>query len=151
MSLDVYLTIENDGAVNFESKIFVRENGGIKELTRAEWDLLYPNREPQTVEMLESDTLTVYSANITRNLGKMADMAGIYMYLWRPGELGIDTAGGLIEPLRAGLEKLRADPEKFKQFNPLNGWGNCEGLVTFTENYLNACIQYPNAKIDISR
>ena len=38
----------------------------------------------------------VYSANITHNLGLMAEEAGIYQPLWRPEELGIKTAAGLI-------------------------------------------------------
>lgn len=30
---------------------------------------------------------TVFSANITHNLGEMADKAGIYKALWRPEDL----------------------------------------------------------------
>ena len=33
-----------------------------------------------------------YSANITHNLGKMAEEAGIYKHLWRPEEIGITKA-----------------------------------------------------------
>lgn len=49
----------------------------------------------------------VYSANITHNLGKMADEASIYYALWRPDEIGITKAGQLIIPLREGLLLLK--------------------------------------------
>ena len=75
----------------------------------------------------------VFECNITHNLGKMADAAGIYQHLWRPEELGIKTAGELIEPLRAGLNKPKSNPGHFAQFNPENGWGNYTGLVTFVD------------------
>lgn len=31
----------------------------------------------------------VFWANITHNLGRMADEAGIYKHLWRPEEIGM--------------------------------------------------------------
>ena len=40
----------------------------------------------------------VYQANITHNLTKMADAAGIYMVCWRPEELGFTKAGQLSTP-----------------------------------------------------
>ncbi len=94
---------------------------------------------------------TIYSENITHNLNTMADKAGIYKHLWRPEEIGITTAEQLIEPLRAGLKELRAKPEYFKQFNPENGWGTYEGLCSFVENYLNECVENPDATIEVSR
>jgi hypothetical protein len=93
----------------------------------------------------------VYSANITHNLNKMADEARIYKHLWRPDEIGITKAEQLIEPLRAGLELLVSDPERFKKFNPANGWGDYEGLVKFVQDYLSSCEENPDAEIEISR
>ncbi len=93
----------------------------------------------------------VYSANITHNLGNMANHAGIYQHLWRPDEIGVTVAGQLIEPLREGLDLLRSDPEHFKQFNADNGWGLYEHFVPFVENYLNACIENPTARVGVSR
>jgi hypothetical protein len=94
---------------------------------------------------------SVFDYNITHNLGKMASEAGIYQHLWRPEELGITKASQLIEPLKTGLFALLADPEKFKAFNPENGWGSYEGLVKFVFAYLQACLQYPDATIGVSR
>lgn len=92
-----------------------------------------------------------YSRNITHNLGMMAQEAGIYQHLWRPEELGIKYATDLIDPLRAGLELLKSDPERFKAFNSPNGWGMYENFIPFVEDYLNACIETPEAVIEVSQ
>lgn len=60
-------------------------------------------------------------------------------------------ARDLIEQLRAGLDRLRADPQRFKEYNPKNGWGDYEGLVRFTANYLAACEEHPDAVVRVSR
>lgn len=95
-------------------------------------------------KMVMSD---VYSDNITHNLSKMAQEAGLYDALWRPEENGITHAYQLIPILEEGLAKLRADPQHFEQFNPENGWGNYVGLVTFVRDYLDACKEHPGAQV----
>ena len=85
--------------------------------------------------------------NITHNLGKMAEDANLYKWLWRGNENGITLAGHLIAPLEAGLGVLRADPERFKALNSSNGWGNYGNLVTFTTLVLTACKAHPLAKV----
>lgn len=92
-----------------------------------------------------------YQDNITHNLGRMAEAAGIYEALWRPDEIGLTLASQLIAPLEEGLRKLKADPIGFAQFNAPNGWGLYEHFVPFTEKYLEACKQYPEAKVRASR
>jgi hypothetical protein len=93
----------------------------------------------------------VFDYNITHNLNTMAEEAGIYKHLWRPDEIDISRAEQLIEPLRAGLDLLESDPERFKKFNPSNGWGNYDGLIRFVEAYLHACEENPDAEIRVSR
>jgi len=93
----------------------------------------------------------LYSSNITHNLVKMADAAGIYQHLWRPEELKIRKAVDLIEPLRKGLAAMKADPEKFRAFNAPNGWGLYEHFVPWVEEYLRACEEHPEAEITVSR
>jgi hypothetical protein len=92
-----------------------------------------------------------YSANITHNLNQMAEAAGIYQALWRPEELRITKARQLINPLSAGLERLKRCPEDFKKYNPSNGWGDYDGLVEFVEEYLKACKERPYGTVRISR
>lgn len=93
----------------------------------------------------------VYENNITHNLGEMAKEAGIYMHLWRPEELGITQACELIEPLRQGLHLMKSDPERFRTFDSPNGWGLYENFVPWIERYLEACYEYPDANIKVSR
>mgnify|MGYP001560075061 CR=1 FL=1 len=149
MSLDVYLTLPGVTVNVTEARIFIREDGQNKELTRAEWDARYPDREPYTVVSADDDM--VYSANITHNLGKMADEAMLYNCLWRPDEHGITHAEQLIPLLTVGLDMLRSAPARFRALNPSNGWGTYEGLVAFVEKYLAACKEYPTAVVEVSR
>lgn len=94
---------------------------------------------------------TVYSDNITHNLNKMAEAAGIYDVLWRPDENGIWQAQQLIQPLSIGLAQLVSNPDKFKQFNAPNGWGMYENFVPFVSKYLAACVANPEASVSVSR
>jgi hypothetical protein len=93
----------------------------------------------------------IYDRNITHNLNRMAEEAGIYKELWRPDEIDVTHARQLIAPLRAGLERLKADPDRFRKLNPSNGWGSYEGLVQFVEEYLGACEENPDAEVSVSR
>jgi len=119
----------------------------------------------------ETEVKEVYDANITNNLGKMADAAGIYKALWRPYQLkkGYNIPEGkhtdeyeyeekthivasfIIPYLEKGLADLKARPEYFETFNSENGWGLYKHFVPFVEKYLDACKMYPNAKVTISR
>jgi len=97
------------------------------------------------------DNEEVYWANITHNLGKMADEAGIYQALWRPEEIGKTKASEIIDLLEKGLSDLKARRIHFEQFNAKNGWGTYEHFVPFVEKYLDACKEYPTAIIGVSR
>jgi len=103
------------------------------------------------VYLCEVRETTIYDRNITHNLNKMADEAGIYKHLWRPEEIEITKAAQLIEPLREGLALLLSDPERFKKFDPENKWGDYNGLVDFVREYLAACEENPNSSVSVSR
>lgn len=149
MSLTVYLILPGVKIDTCELNIPIREDGQTKMISRQEWDNLHPGIEPYHSGAPDQDC--VFDYNITHNLNQMADAAGIYKYLWRPDEINISKAGQLIEPLKIGLKELEDNPEKYKALNPANGWGNFEGLVNFVKSYLSACIQYPDADIELSR
>ena len=120
---------------------------------------------------LTEEEETFYDANITHNLGEMAKEAGIYEALWRPHRLREDydiaednyeaehefednvviLASEIIPVLEKGLNDLKARPEYFEKFNSSNGWGMYENFVPFVEKYLNACKEYPNAIVEVSR
>lgn len=93
----------------------------------------------------------VFSSNITHNLGKMATAAGIYEVLWRPDENGYMTAQSCIEPLLKGLTWLILNPEEASKYNSPNGWGLYAHFVPFVMEVLQACVQYPDATVEVSR
>jgi hypothetical protein len=103
------------------------------------------------VYLREVRLTTIYDANITHNLNKMAEEAGIYKHLWRPEEIEITKAQQLISPLREGLALLLSDPERFKKFDPENKWGDYIGLVDFVRSYLAACEENPDSEVSVSR
>lgn len=98
-----------------------------------------------------ADGPELYSANITHNLGRMADEAGIYQALWRPEEQGWTRAADLIPHLTAGLSSLLTEPERFEALNAANGWGKREHFIPFVNGVLQACREHPDAIIDVSR
>ena len=89
--------------------------------------------------------------NITHNLGKMADAAGIYDCLWRPDENEIKYARQMIDPLQRGLAKLEADPARFEALNSPNGWGLYENFVPFVRRVLAVCENHPGGLVEVSR
>lgn len=147
MSLDVYLRSKTPVILK-GTGVYIRDNGSTRELTVEEVKLRYPD---SNIEENECETDEVFHENITHNMNKMAMQVDLYKCLWRPDELNITIAKDLIDLLREGLHKLKLEPDKYKEFNPPNGWGDYEGLVSFVENYLNACYKYPDAEVHISR
>ena len=150
MSLDVYLEMDNKPIERLGTGIYIREDGQTKEITIDEWYERFPDRDPIVIDYTEYGS-EIYWSNITHNLGNMANEAGIYKHLWRPDEIGIEKAKQLIEPLTNGLALLQSEPERFKEFNPSNGWGDYYGLVQFVANYLGACRKFPEAIVRVSR
>lgn len=97
------------------------------------------------------DGSCVWGANITHNLNDMAAVVGAYHYLWRPEEVNVVKASDNIDHLRRSIGMMYLNYEKLKELNPENGWGDVDGLINFTKNYLDACVKYPDAIIEISR
>lgn len=93
----------------------------------------------------------VKNHNITHNLNKMAEAAGIYDVLWHPEKNGITRAKQMIQPLTNALIDLLKRPEHYKQFNPENGWGTYENFVQFVENVLKSCQENPDCFVMVDR
>lgn len=131
-----------------------RERGGVVSLdvwlkgSATEVECSCPHCDHEHTRIIHEE---FYSGNITHNLNKMADAAGIYQALWRPEELGITQAKDLVPIIEEGLSKLKADPEHYKQFNASNGWGMYEHFVPFVEEYLEACKEHPEATVKVWR
>lgn len=120
---------------------------------------------------LEPQRESLYSSNITHNLGKMASEAGIYEALWRPYQLreGYNIPEGdyqaeykfeeenpvrgyeIIPVIEKGLEDMIARPAHYKTFDSPNGWGLYKHFVPFIEKYLQALKEYPESFVECSR
>lgn len=96
------------------------------------------------------DNSELHWQNITHNLAQMADEAGIYICLWRPLQNGFKTAEQLIEPLKLAIERMKARPEHYRQWDAKNGWGTREQFVPWLQKLLSACEEYPLAEIEVS-
>ena len=91
----------------------------------------------------------VFGANITHNLGPMADRAGIYDYLWHPETMGIKTASQLIGPLERAIDLMKMNPELYKQLEPENKWGTYDNFIPWLEKLLEACKAYPESSVNV--
>ncbi|WP_080437023.1 hypothetical protein [Burkholderia ubonensis] len=103
------------------------------------------------VYLNDADGNEVYSANITHNLNKMANAAGIYKHLWRPEEIDIKHARDLVVPLTDGLMDMLRRPVHYQRFNPENGWGSYDGFIPWLVEYIKACAANPNATVSVWR
>jgi hypothetical protein len=81
----------------------------------------------------------------------MAEAAGIYDYLWRPDEIACFVASDITQFLEDGIKRLEADPERFIKLNSPNGWGTYPNLIRFAKSVLEACRNYPDARIGVWR
>ena len=119
---------------------------------------------------LEPRREEVYSANITHNLNKMADEAGLYEALWRPYQLKPGytefenyndewayeeanpvRAHEIIEIIEKGLADMKARPKHYEKFNSPNGWGTYHNFVPWIERYLKALKEYPESFVECDR
>lgn len=100
---------------------------------------------------LTLDGKEVFSANVTHNLNKMADLAGIYECLWRPEEHGITHAKQVIEPLQKGIVFLTSEKAACEALNASNGWGTWRDFLPWCCEVLEACKKYPEAEVRVSR
>jgi len=110
------------------------------------------------VDLMVTKPVSVFTQNITHNLNKMAMVVeltnGMTLYdvMWRPDEQqGLKYARDIAGLLDEAWNILLSDPDKFKIFNPSNGWGSYDGLVNFVYNYRNACWDNPDAELSVSR
>lgn len=109
------------------------------------------------VDLMVTKPVSVYSNNITHNLGKMAKEVlvdvnlTLYDVLWRPEEHNLKFARDIVNYLDRGYRFLTAEPTRYRAFNPENGWGSYDGLCQFVIQYRNACMENPDAELSVSR
>ena len=109
------------------------------------------------VDLMVTQPVSVYSENITHNLGAMArevklsNAMTLYDVLWRPDEHNLKLAKDIADLLDEGWNILLLKPTHFITFNPSNHWGSYEGLCNFVYKYRNACWDNPDAELRVSR
>lgn len=122
--------------------------------------LINPNPEMRACECstcghehMAPEDAELFSANITHNLDRMAEAAGIYECLWRPEEAlpPFATAAQCITVLENGLAIMQAEPQRFRRFDAANGWGTYDQFVPWVQRLLDACKRHPEALVRASR
>jgi len=133
---------------------FFKSDVDFNELRRMIEELYDKQRDiREELENLEDDyeEARLASHNVTHNMNKMAEAVGLYQVLWSPEEIGITTASQMIEPIEKGIRELMSNPDKYKAYNPPNGWGNYDIFVSFCRSVLSTCKENPDAIIDVSK
>ena len=111
------------------------------------------------IDLIEKWEGSVFSKNITHNLGKMADNIPVgnnttlYDIMW---DLEVKfpkrtKAKQIAIALTKALIYINSNEEELSEYNPENGWGSYYNLKEFVELYLIACCEHPNARIKICR
>lgn len=90
----------------------------------------------------------VFHSNMTHNVSSMWSLAGIYDEVYNSQG---QTAKDILPRLQEGLDRMKKFPTAFKTLNPENGWGTYEHAVKFLEEIVQACKEYPNSEIFISK
>lgn len=83
--------------------------------------------------------------NHTSNTAAMIkEVCGSYPSAWN----GM-RCSELLPVLTAGCKELRAYSQKYRQFEPENGWGTVETTLEFLDAIRKACEEYPTAVLEV--
>lgn len=100
----------------------------------------------------EMQYVTFQDFQLTHNLVPMAKEAGLYEALWCPSVFADKPeAQDLIYNLELGLTYLLEHPERCKRWEPANGFGSYDQLVSIVHDYLVTCKLYPDAIITVDK
>lgn len=91
---------------------------------------------------------TVVDKNITHNLGKMWEEAGIYDALYNSEG---QTALSVLPILHEGLKRMISDPDKFKKFDSPNGWGMYKHALPWLSELIAGFEEHPEGVIWVSK
>lgn len=90
------------------------------------------------------------SLNITNNLIDFAIALNCYECIWKPKNLNIITAYQLLPHLYEAYYNVIKYGDIYLSLLPKNGWGTKEQFLNFIDQYIEACITYPNTLIETS-
>lgn len=92
--------------------------------------------------------IRVYEDNITSNLVRMADAAGLYNAIWQTSDNnGVTTAEQLTPMLRRAIDDMMENPEHYEVYDNKNGWGTYKDFLPWLKKLLSACKEFPEAQI----
>ena len=153
MSLDIYAKLKNRKIPEYDTI-----DTSYRRWTREE-----------RFKLCKVTTDNVLHINITHNLGMMASKVdlqwndaltghyfdtNLYVILWRPEEVFVDTVitlDMLVRPLEIGLKYLLSHESELSKYNPENNWGHYENFVEILPQYIRACYKWPDAVVTIDR
>lgn len=95
------------------------------------------------VPMRSAGSVDSTTFNLTYNLSPMLWAAG--MPPWKEF-IGM-RAGDAGSIWQAVVDELQDDPDKYKELNPANGWGDYDGAVEVLTALAAACMQHPDATV----
>jgi hypothetical protein len=78
----------------------------------------------------------------------LAEQLGIYMTLYFPEDMGYQTAGQLIEPLKLAIVEIEHNPEIFPM---RDGWSSEAHFLNGLRELLKACEASPDAHLRADR
>lgn len=83
--------------------------------------------------------------NYTSNMGEcIEDVCGLH-----PADWNGMRAGELAPHLVDGITKLRGNPQKYRHYEPDNGWGSVETCASFLIDVWDECLTHPRAIVEV--
>lgn len=88
-----------------------------------------------------------YVGNYTSNVGPMWCEALDGKLLREYDGAPCSEAAG---PLAEAVKRMEADPEKYREMEPPNGWGDYEGALKYLRTLAEACAEHSKCTINVS-
>ncbi len=100
------------------------------------------------ISLFEDQPVEVCDMNITHNVAPMWKAAGCYDALYNSqGKQARDILPALLN----ALDNMKKDQKKYEAMNPVNGWGSFDSAVHWLEVFYEKCLEYPDAKVRVSK
>lgn len=90
----------------------------------------------------------VFDRNVTHNLVRMWDKAGVYEALYLSDG---KRCGDYLPVLEKGLDNIQRRFSEYEELNPPNGWGSAQGALEFLTGVVIAVRENPDGMFRVSR
>lgn len=92
--------------------------------------------------------ITLADKNITHNLVGMWRCAGVYDALYQSEG---KKAADILPALEVGVDFMLENETECRKYDASNGWGCYEHALPFLQEMVEACRNFPKARIGVSR